>query len=85
MAPGKQQHTQSGQGELMGSRTLRRVEQSGKCRSAPGEWQRMAPSSQQLCPGHSSDVGSQLPSPFKGSGCVEIVVFQPRELCCSMF
>lgn len=32
-----------------------------------------------------ADVGSQLPSPFKGSGCVEIVVFQPRELCCSMF
>lgn len=80
MARGKQQHTQSGQGKLMGSRTLRRVEQGRKCRSQHrGEWQRMVPSSEQLRPRHVSDISSQLPSPSKGSGCVKVAVFQPRE------
>lgn len=32
--------------------------------------------------GHLSDIGSQLPSPSKGSGCDKVVVFQPRDLCC---
>lgn len=43
MAQGKQQHTQSGQGELLGSRALRKAEQSGKGRCAPGKGQGWSP------------------------------------------